>query len=216
MLVRLIKSLVATTFNRVIKLGTGGLGVIGGLYFTPDELRTTIREVTVKQSIRCSSCVGTDTFSDISHSADSTERLITSIRREPSFAPSWRISAKDKCSRSLTDSMKYSQCSNRSQWDYTEGKLDELIDIVVCSGAKLFVSAVGVAPKDVVEKLHANGIFYMNLVGHPKHVAKACTAGADIICAQGSEAGGHTGEIPTRCVHHHPHFEESEIKEAGT
>ncbi|RHZ57411.1 NAD(P)H-dependent flavin oxidoreductase [Aspergillus thermomutatus] len=106
----------------------GGLGVIGGLYFTPDELRITIREV---------------------------------------------------------------------KRDYTGGKLDELIDIIACSGAKLFVSAVGVAPVNVVDKLRANGIFYMNLVGHPKHVAKACAAGADIICAQGSEAGGHTGEIPT-------------------
>ena len=94
--------------------------------------------------------------------------------------------------------------SNCFQWDYTQGKLDELIDTVVHSGAKLFVSAVGVAPKEIVDKLHANGIFYMNLVGHPKHVVKACAAGADIICAQGSEAGGHTGEIPTRCVNHRP------------
>ena len=56
----------------------------------------------------------------------------------------------------------------------------------------------------------------MSLVGHPKHVVKACNAGADIICAQGLEAGGHMGEIPTRCVHHHLHFEGSEIKEVGT
>lgn len=92
------------------------------------------------------------------------------------------------------------------QWDYTNGKLDQLIDIIIDSGAKLFVSAVGVAPKAVVEKLHDNGIFYMNLVGHPKHVVKACSVGADIICAQGSEAAGHTGEIPTRCVPHPYHF----------
>lgn len=26
---------------------------------------------------------------------------------------------------------------------------------------------------------------------------KACKVGADLICAQGGEAGGHTGEIPT-------------------
>jgi hypothetical protein len=37
----------------------------------------------------------------------------------------------------------------------------------------------------------------MNMVGHPRHVAKACAVGADIICAQGAEAGGHTGDIPT-------------------
>ncbi|KAF2691441.1 inosine monophosphate dehydrogenase [Lentithecium fluviatile CBS 122367] len=35
------------------------------------------------------------------------------------------------------------------------------------------------------------------MVGHPKHVHKACRAGADLICAQGGEAGGHTGDIPT-------------------
>lgn len=32
-------------------------------------------------------------------------------------------------------------------------------------------------------------------IGHPKHVHKACAVGADIICAQGGEAGGHTGDI---------------------
>lgn len=31
-----------------------------------------------------------------------------------------------------------------------------------------------------------------------QHVHKACQAGADIICAQGGEAGGHTGNIPFR------------------
>lgn len=71
------------------------------------------------------------------------------------------------------------------------------MDIVIESGAKLFVSAVGVAPKAVVDRLHAAGILYMNMVGHPKHVPKALDAGADLICAQGGEGGGHTGDVPT-------------------
>jgi NAD(P)H-dependent flavin oxidoreductase YrpB (nitropropane dioxygenase family) len=33
----------------------------------------------------------------------------------------------------------------------------------------------------------------MNMVGHPKHVAKALDAGVDLICAQAAEGGGHTG-----------------------
>lgn len=37
----------------------------------------------------------------------------------------------------------------------------ELIDIVIESGAKLFVSAVGLPPRDVVDKLHAGGVLYM-------------------------------------------------------
>lgn len=84
-----------------------------------------------------------------------------------------------------------------SSYDYTKGKLNELVDIVIESGAKLFVSAVGVAPKAVVDRLHAAGILYMNMVGHPKHVPKALDAGADLICAQGGEGGGHTGDVPT-------------------
>lgn len=85
----------------------------------------------------------------------------------------------------------------RPSYDYTKGKLNELVDIVVESGAKLFVSAVGVPPKAVVDKLHANGIVYMNMIGHVKHVKKCLELGVDIICAQGGEGGGHTGDIPT-------------------
>lgn len=82
-------------------------------------------------------------------------------------------------------------------YDYTKGKLDELVDIVIESGAKLFVSAVGVPPKHVVQKLQKAGILYMNMIGHVKHVKKCLELGVDIICAQGGEGGGHTGDIPT-------------------
>ncbi|PRP73572.1 oxidoreductase, 2-nitropropane dioxygenase family [Planoprotostelium fungivorum] len=87
--------------------------------------------------------------------------------------------------------------ARKTNKDYTQGQLPELIDVIIKSGAKLFVSAVGVPPKDVVDKLHAAGIPVMNMIGHPKHVQKALDAGCDIICAQGSEGGGHTGNVPT-------------------
>ncbi|GAB7323022.1 hypothetical protein MBLNU13_g05545t1 [Cladosporium sp. NU13] len=134
---------------------SGGMGVVGGLHFTPAELKQTLQEV--KAHLR---------DPDLPFGVDLLLPQVGGSARKTNI-------------------------------DYTRGHLDELIDIVVESNAKLFVSAVGVAPEHVVEKLHANGILYMNLVGHPKHVVKACTAGADIICAQGSEAGGHTSEIPT-------------------
>lgn len=37
----------------------------------------------------------------------------------------------------------------------------------------------------------------MNMVGAPKHAISAAKLGADLVCAQGGEAGGHTGDIPT-------------------
>mmetsp|Transcript_33808 Transcript_33808/g.49687 ORF Transcript_33808/g.49687 Transcript_33808/m.49687 type:complete len:357 (-) Transcript_33808:151-1221(-) len=81
--------------------------------------------------------------------------------------------------------------------DYTKGTLPELIDIIIEEKATLFVSAVGVPPSWAVEKLHAAGILVMNMIGAPKHVKYALGAGVDIICAQGGEGGGHTGDVAT-------------------
>eukprot|EP01084_Bolivina_argentea_P219376 372089_1 len=87
--------------------------------------------------------------------------------------------------------------ARKTNYDYTKGKLGKLIDIIIESKAKLFVSAVGVPPKGIVDRLHAANILVMNMVGHPKHVKYALEAGVDLICAQGGEGGGHTGSIPT-------------------
>lgn len=35
------------------------------------------------------------------------------------------------------------------------------------------------------------------MIGHPKHVQKCLDLGVDLICAQGGEGGGHTGDVPT-------------------
>jgi len=81
--------------------------------------------------------------------------------------------------------------------DYTNGNLPQMADIMIEEGVKLFVSAVGVPPKWLVDKLHGAGIICMNMVGAPHHVAKALEVGMDMICAQGTEAGGHTGDVAT-------------------
>jgi NAD(P)H-dependent flavin oxidoreductase YrpB (nitropropane dioxygenase family) len=92
---------------------------------------------------------------------------------------------------------KVGEGARKTNYDYTDGNLPELIDIICSSGASLFVSAVGIPPREVVDKLHAHGILVMNMVGAPKHVPKALAAGVDIICAQGGEGGGHTGDVAT-------------------
>ncbi|CDO73311.1 hypothetical protein BN946_scf185008.g73 [Trametes cinnabarina] len=86
--------------------------------------------------------------------------------------------------------------ARKTNYDYTKGQLPELLDVIIDEKASLFVCAVGVPPKWVIEKLHKAGIPVMNMVGHPKHVQKALDAGCDLICAQAGEGGGHTGDIP--------------------
>lgn len=92
---------------------------------------------------------------------------------------------------------KVGEGARSTNYDYTGGQLGELIDVIISEKAKLFVSAVGVPPKEVVERLHKAGIPIMNMIGSPKHVQYALAAGVDIICAQGGEGGGHTGDVAT-------------------
>eukprot|EP01060_Flectonema_neradi_P039080 TRINITY_DN846_c0_g2_i2.p1 TRINITY_DN846_c0_g2~~TRINITY_DN846_c0_g2_i2.p1 ORF type:complete len:357 (+),score=93.93 TRINITY_DN846_c0_g2_i2:70-1140(+) len=90
--------------------------------------------------------------------------------------------------------------ARKTNYDYTEGALPELVEVIIESKARLFISAVGVPPKWVVDKLHQNGVLCMNMCGHPKHVKKAISVGIDIVCCQGYEGGGHTGEIGTMAL----------------
>jgi NAD(P)H-dependent flavin oxidoreductase YrpB (nitropropane dioxygenase family) len=60
---------------------------------------------------------------------------------------------------------------------------------------KLYVNALGVAPKDAVEACHARGIKVGAMIGKLEHAKKQIAAGVDFLVAQGTEAGGHTGPI---------------------
>jgi NAD(P)H-dependent flavin oxidoreductase YrpB (nitropropane dioxygenase family) len=61
----------------------------------------------------------------------------------------------------------------------------------------LIASALGPPPEWVVEQGHAKGVRVAALAGTVEHALRHAEAGADIVVAQGSEAGGHTGEIST-------------------
>ncbi|KAF9774997.1 hypothetical protein IL306_006920 [Fusarium sp. DS 682] len=131
----------------------GGLGIIGGFQYTPDQLRDIIAEMKANFS-----------RPDLPFGVDLALPQIGGNAR-------------------------------KTNHDYTGGKLDELVDIIIDSGAKLFVSAVGVPPPYVIKKFHDKGILVMNMVGHPKHATKALELGVDMVCAQGGEGGGHTGDV---------------------
>jgi NAD(P)H-dependent flavin oxidoreductase YrpB (nitropropane dioxygenase family) len=90
--------------------------------------------------------------------------------------------------------------ARKTNYDYTKGKLDEMIEIICESGCRLFVSAVGVPPRKIVERLHRSGVLVMSMIGSPRHVKKCLDVGVDIICAQGTEGGGHTGDIATMAL----------------
>ncbi|HWB65398.1 MAG TPA: nitronate monooxygenase family protein [Mycobacteriales bacterium] len=62
---------------------------------------------------------------------------------------------------------------------------------------RLLVNALGPPPKDVVDKAHEHGVLVAALVGNKHHAEKQVEIGVDMIVAQGTEAGGHTGDVAT-------------------
>ena len=60
---------------------------------------------------------------------------------------------------------------------------------------KLLANALGTPPPDVIEEIHASGRLVAALCGAPSQAARHVIAGVDIVIAQGTEGGGHTGDI---------------------
>ena len=80
---------------------------------------------------------------------------------------------------------------------WTHGGARSQVDIALSHPIKLLVNALGTPPKDVIDKVHERGVQVAALCGSVEHALRHVEAGIDIIVAQGSEAGGHTGEIGT-------------------
>ena len=79
------------------------------------------------------------------------------------------------------------------------GDMPAQIDLIVAGGATVFVAGLGV-PREVVDQCHDNNIIVMSMCGKVRHAIAAVEAGCDAVVAQGTEAGGHTGQIATMAL----------------
>ena len=62
---------------------------------------------------------------------------------------------------------------------------------------KLIANALGVPPPEMIEMGRAHGVPVAALVGAKEHAIRQVNAGVDILVVQGTEAGGHCGEVTT-------------------
>lgn len=72
-----------------------------------------------------------------------------------------------------------------------------LIDISFQHDIALFASALGTPPEWLVQRAHEQGVPVAALAGTVEHAVRHAAVGTDIVIAQGTEAGGHTGDIAT-------------------
>ncbi len=74
------------------------------------------------------------------------------------------------------------------------GGMTEQVKIVIDGGATAFVAGLGV-PTEVVDLCHRHGLVVVSMCGKVEHAVRAVDAGCDLVVAQGTEAGGHTGQV---------------------
>ncbi|WJR80639.1 nitronate monooxygenase [Bradyrhizobium sp. NP1] len=73
----------------------------------------------------------------------------------------------------------------------------KLLEVSFRHPIRLIANALGVPPKEMIEMGKKHGVPVAALVGAKEHALRQVAAGVDILVVQGTEAGGHCGEVST-------------------
>jgi NAD(P)H-dependent flavin oxidoreductase YrpB (nitropropane dioxygenase family) len=73
----------------------------------------------------------------------------------------------------------------------------ELLEVSFRHPIRLIANALGVPPKAMIEMGKKHNVPVAALVGAKEHALRQVAAGVDILVVQGTEAGGHCGEVST-------------------
>jgi NAD(P)H-dependent flavin oxidoreductase YrpB (nitropropane dioxygenase family) len=74
---------------------------------------------------------------------------------------------------------------------------EPLVEVAFAHRIRLIASALGSPPADLVTRAHDREVLVAALAGTTQHARQHAAAGVDLIVAQGTEAGGHTGQVAT-------------------
>jgi nitronate monooxygenase len=83
--------------------------------------------------------------------------------------------------------------------DTTTLRPAEAVAVCIEEKVPLFCAGLG-NPDFMVEEAHANGIKVLAITGNSKNAKRMAAGGIDLLVAQGSEAGGHTGRVGTMAL----------------
>lgn len=171
----------------------GGMGVLGVVGFTPEQLK---EELTWIDAHIEGKPYGIDILipGNYERSSISTDELLKRIPEQhwTFMAEYYQSNHIPELPSNIKDELLQKEYARLNMTPETS---DKLIDIALEHPVKLIVNALGAPPKEKVDMLHARGIKVGSLIGKPEHAKAQIAAGVDIIVAQGSEAGGHTGSI---------------------
>jgi NAD(P)H-dependent flavin oxidoreductase YrpB (nitropropane dioxygenase family) len=164
----------------------GGMGVLGALYFTPDELEMELKwiddhvdgkpygvDLVMPAKVELPEGVNPEDLEG------QLEAMITQ-----------KVLAEHNVPHLPEDAPHAHQLLG-----WTDATARPQLEIALQHSPKLLVNALGPPPADIVQTCHEHDMLVAALASSPRHAQKHREIGVDIVVAQGTEAGGHTGEI---------------------
>ncbi|GII33082.1 NAD(P)H-dependent flavin oxidoreductase [Planotetraspora mira] len=174
----------------------GGMGVLGALAYTPEELEVELAWIDEHVGGRP---YGVDVVMPASYAGsdlglDSPADLVA--RLQGMITPEHRAFVEDLLAKHDVPQLAGGD-PGKVLLGWTDATARPQVEVALKHPIALLANALGPPPADVVELAHAKGVKVAALASTPRHAIKQVEVGVDVIVAQGTEAGGHTGEIST-------------------
>ncbi len=168
----------------------GGLGVLGGAGYTVEELRERIREIK-KLTDRP---FGVDLLlppalvraGDEEFTEPKETPLSEIVEQLPREHYEWLMKVKDELELPDIDA--------NVRTGGTVMRPHAAVAVCIEERVPLFCAGLG-NPAFMVEDAHRAGVKVLGIAGHTRNAARIARGGADLVVAQGGEAGGHTGLV---------------------
>ncbi len=168
----------------------GGLGVLGAVGYTVEEMREKIREIK-KQTGKS---FGVDLLlakqivdaGDQPFDASEEMPLSEAIKSLPDIHYNWIMKIKEE--------MELPDMTATVTPGTTISRPNAAIEVCIDEKVPLFCSGLG-NPGFMVKDAHAAGIKVLGIAGNVKNAERIARSGVDLVVAQGHEGGGHTGRI---------------------
>ncbi len=172
----------------------GGFGVFGAAGFAPDELETELRwidshidgrpygvDLLIPENLAIRTAPGATARDVAAQIPEQHRQFVSDLLRRFDIDPTRPIGG----------------TSSDAPVPFQRDTGERLMEIAFGHPIRLIANALGVPPETMLHRARAHGIPCAALVGAKQHAVRQVQAGVDIIVAQGTEAGGHCGEVST-------------------
>jgi NAD(P)H-dependent flavin oxidoreductase YrpB (nitropropane dioxygenase family) len=172
----------------------GGMGVLGAVAYTVEQLAEALDWIDAHIDGKP---YGVDVVMPASHVGAGNGAAMNAGAFDAMIPERHKAFIEDMLARHGVPPLPADKPSWHSLLAWTEEQTRPQVELALGRPIKLLANALGPPPKDIVDQAHARGIKVAALTGSTRHARKHIESGVDIIVAQGTEAGGHCGEIST-------------------